>query len=120
MSGIKTHKDLNVWQEAMNMAKKIYLITNNFPKEERFGLVSQIRRAAISIPSNIAEGAARSSHKEFVQFLYISLGSLAELETQMLLSKDLGFIDNVEVEQEIESTRKMLLGLIKHLKKRNE
>ena len=120
MGGVKTHKDLNVWQEAMNIAKKSYLITGRFPKEECYGLVSQIRRSAVSIPSNIAEGAARNSRKEFIQFLYISLGSLAELETQMLLSKELGFIEDIDISQEIEVTRKMLLGLIKHLKTRDE
>ena len=82
------------------------------------GLVSQIRRAAVSIPSNIAEGAARNSNKEFIQFLYISLGSLAELETQLLLSKELGFLKNEEINGSIVRIRKMLLGLIKHLRRK--
>jgi four helix bundle protein len=90
MGKIKTHKDLNVWKESMTLAKEVYRLTKNFPKEETFGLVSQMRRAAVSIPSNIAEGAARNSNKEFIQFLHVSLGSLAELETQLLLSKELG------------------------------
>ena len=73
------HKDLDVWKESMNLAREVYLLTQTFPKEERYGITSQIRRSAVSIPSNIAEGAARSSDKEYIQFLYISLGSLAEL-----------------------------------------
>jgi four helix bundle protein len=116
MSGIKTHKDLDVWKEAMTLAKEIYRLTANFPKEETYGLVSQIRRAAVSIPSNIAEGAARNSSKEFIQSLYVSLGSLAELETQLLLSRELGFLKNDGTNGSIERIRKMLLGLIKHLK----
>ena len=113
---MKTHKDLDVWKEAMTLAKRIYKLTADFPKEETYGLVSQIRRAAVSIPSNIAEGAARNSNKEFIQFLYVSLGSLAELETQLLLSRELGFLKNEEIDGSIERIRKMLLGLIKHLK----
>ncbi|NQE51971.1 hypothetical protein C5S29_00160 [ANME-1 cluster archaeon GoMg3.2] len=80
--------------------------------------MSQIRRAAVSIPSNIAEGAARNSNKEFIQFLYVSLGSLAELETQLLLSKELGFLKNDEIHGSIVRIRKMLLGLIKHLRRK--
>jgi len=118
MSGVKTHKDLDVWKEALILAKETYKLTANFPKEETYGLVSQIRRAAVSIPSNIAEGAARSSNKEFIQFLYVSLGSLAELETQLLLSRKLGFLKNEEINGSIERIRRMLLGLIKHLKRK--
>ena len=118
MSTLQTHKDLDVWKESMKLAKQMYLVTAKFPKEETYGLVSQIRRSAISIPSNIAEGAARNSHKEFVQFLYISLGSLAELETQLLLSKEIGIIEGDQMENNIEHIRKMLLGLIKYLKRR--
>ncbi len=93
-------------------------MTRNFPKEELFGLVSQMRRAAVSVPSNIAEGAARNSPKDFVRFLYIALGSLAELETQLLLSRDLGFTDDEESGEGINRVRRMLIGLIKSLKKR--
>jgi len=81
-----------------------------------YGLVSQIRRAAVSVPSNIAEGAARNSDKEFTQFLSVSLGSLAELETQILLSRELGFLKDNGIDGSIERTRKMLLGLIRHLR----
>jgi four helix bundle protein len=77
----KTDKDLDVWNRATDLAAEVYSITGQFPKEELFGLVSQTRRAAVSVPSNIAEGAARSSRKEYIQFLYVALGSIAELET---------------------------------------
>lgn len=119
---IKTHKNLDVWNKAMEFAEKIYCITINFPKEEQFGLISQIRRSAISVPTNIAEGSARNSDKEFVQFLYVALGSLSEIETQLLLAKRLKFINKKEndvfdVFNDIESIRKMLLGLIRFLKR---
>ena len=96
---LKTHKDLDVWNKAMDLAEQLYLLTGRFPKEEQFGLTSQIRRAAVSIASNIAEGAARNSNKEFLQFLYIALGSAAEIETQLLLAKRLKFLkeDNLFV-----------------------
>lgn len=76
MGEIRTHKDLNVWKDSITLAKELYRLTENFPKEETYGLASQMRRAAVSIPSNIAEGAARNSTKEFIQFLYIALGFL--------------------------------------------
>lgn len=91
--GVKTHKDLDVWKEAVMLVKKIYELTSVFPKEEIYGLTSQIRRAVVSIPSNIAEGAARNSTKEFIQFLYIALGSCAELDTQLIIAKELGYIN---------------------------
>jgi four helix bundle protein len=111
------HKDLEVWKESMLLSKWIYSITSKFPKQETFGLTSQMRRCSVSIPSNIAEGAARNSNKEFIQFLYISLGSLAELETQIILSKEFGFLLDASDEIKIISVRKKLLGLIKYLKK---
>jgi len=116
MNRIKTHKDLDVWKESMALAKQVYGLTKSFPKEEIYGLVSQMRRATVSIPSNIAEGAARNSDKEFIQFLYVSLGSVAELETQLLLSRELGFLKNEEINGNVERTRKLLLGLIKYLR----
>ena len=119
MDVMKTHKDLNVWKEAMDLTAAVYLLTRSFPKEELYGLVSQMRRAAVSVPSNIAEGAARGSPREFIQFLYISLGSLAELETQFLLSKRLGFVENSEMDGDIERIRKMLFGLIRNLRTRS-
>ncbi len=91
------HHDLQVWQEGMSLAKDIYAATASFPKEEAFGLTSQMRRSAVSVPSNIAEGAARGGKKEFLQFLVISRGSLLELETQIILAKDLGFVADCQV-----------------------
>ena len=79
-------KKLNIWVNAMSLVKDVYLLTSNFPKEEKFGLISQINRCSISIPSNIAEGSSRSSNKEFSHFIKIALGSLFELETQIILS----------------------------------
>jgi four helix bundle protein len=110
------HKELDVWKESMLLAKEVYLLTKSFPKEELYGITSQIRRASVSVPSNISEGAARNSDKEFVQFLYISLGSISELETQIILSKDLGFVTNLDILTKIETIKKKLLGLIKYLK----
>lgn len=84
-------KELRIWQDAMTLAKNVYLSTAQFPASEKFGLISQFNRAAVSIPSNIAEGAGRESVKEFSHFISIALGSAYELETQMLLSENLGF-----------------------------
>lgn len=93
----KPHKKLKVWQEAIRLTEMVYEVTNNFPKEEKFGLVMQMRRSAISIASNIAEGAARYNNKEKIQFFLIARGSISELDTQLEISKRLGFInpDNV-------------------------
>jgi len=89
---IKSYKDLFVWQKGINLVIEIYRLTNSFPRTEMYGLISQIRRAAVSIPSNIAEGRCRSTRKDFVQFLRIANGSAAELETQLILSNKLSFI----------------------------
>ncbi len=107
---------MDVWNKSIELAEKIYKVTSSFPKEEQYGIVSQIRRSVVSISSNIAEGAARNSKKEFIQFLYIALGSLSELETQLILAVRLEFIKDNNVFSEIESIRKMLLGLIRFLK----
>lgn len=90
----KSFKDLVVWQKAMDLAVAVYQMTKTFPKDELFGLVSQMRRSSVSIASNIAEGEARKSKKEFAHFLGISLGSKAELETQILLCERVGLIDS--------------------------
>lgn len=111
---ITNHKDLEVWKKSIELSKNVYIITKKFPKEEIYGLTSQIRRAVVSVASNIAEGAARNSDKEFIHFLYISLGSLAELETQLIISKDIGYLDKIDIN--LEEIRKMILGLIKYLK----
>ena len=91
-----SYRDLIVWQKGMLLCKEVYLLTKKFPKEEVYGLTSQIRRCAISIPSNIAEGKARSSDKEFIRFLQISLGSVYELQTQLELSEQLNYINNID------------------------
>jgi four helix bundle protein len=88
---IKDYKDLLVWQKSLLLAKQIYVLTKHFPSEEKFGLVSQMRRASVSVPSNIAEGQARNTTGEFVQFISHAEGSLAELDTQIRLSQDLEF-----------------------------
>jgi len=113
---MKTHKDLNIWKISMNLVTLTYQITKNFPKEEQYGLTNQIRRSAISVPSNIAEGSARASQKELVYFLHIALGSLAELETQFIIAKNLEFIttnDEEAINKTITSLIKMLSAYIK-------
>lgn len=112
---MRTHKDLKVWQNSIKLVTTIYTVTNSFPREELFGLTSQIRRAAVSIPSNIAEGAARRSKKEFTQFLYIALGSQQELDTQLIISYNLRYIDSNmynSISTELNTLGKMIMGLI--------
>ncbi len=112
------YKDLEIWKESIKLVADIYKITEAYPKNEVFGIVSQIRRAAISIPSNIAEGTVKHSDKETLRFLDIALGSLAELDTQMLISENLGFINNYkDIEQKISKVRALLTGLIKYYDK---
>ena len=101
---IKEYKDLKIWQKGIEIVSDIYILTKKFPKEELYGLTSQIRRSAISIPSNIAEGFRRYHNKEYRQFLYISLGSCAELETQIAIAKNLKYITE---EKEIGLTEKL-------------
>jgi four helix bundle protein len=115
---MRTHKDLNVWMNSMALAEKIYRLTADFPKEEMYGLTSQIRRSAVSTPSNIAEGSARNSTKEFIQFLYIALGFAAELETQLILSKNLGFLTDLNILEDLGRVRSQLINLIKSLKEK--
>ena len=91
---VQSYKDLIVWRKAIDMVDMIYQITRNFPKEELYGLTNQLRRAAVSIPSNIAEGHARASTAEFLRFLSIARGSLAEVETQLLIAQRLGYLTN--------------------------
>jgi len=118
---MKTHKDLDVWKKAMGLARLVYDETRKFPASEAYGLTSQMRRAAVSVPSNIAEGAARGGSKEFIRFLRIALGSLAELETQIILSADLGFVKETEgLLKEGEDARRLILGLVRHLEFRHQ
>jgi len=90
----RKHHDLQVWQLGMKLVKDVYAMTGGFPDAEKFGLCSQMQRAAVSIPSNIAEGAARTGNREFLHFLSIARGSLCELETQLMISKELGYTDD--------------------------
>ena len=115
---MKTHKDLDVWKDYICLVKDIYLVTKDFPNDELFGLTSQIRRCAVSIPSNIAEGSARNHAREFIQFLYISLGSLSELETQLIIAQEIGYLRNYNFSL-VNKIKKMLLGLIKYTKSKS-
>jgi len=118
---MKTHKDLDVWKTSVEMVTNVYQVTRNFPKEEIYGLTNQMRRAAVSVPSNIAEGAGRNSSKEFIQFLNFSTGSLSELETQLIISYNLKYINDEQKQNmdiQINTIFKMLSGLIQSVKKR--
>lgn len=107
------HYGLEVWREAMRLVREVYRLTASFPDEERFGLTSQMRRSAVSIPSNIAEGAARGGTQELLRFLRIARGSLAELDTQLLIARDLGFApDGRNVQDEIQLLAARLNALI--------
>lgn len=115
----RKHQELKVWQESMALVKDIYHSTQEFPREEIYALTSQMRRAAISVPSNIAEGAARTGDREFLQFLSIARGSLSELETQLILAGDLNYIQkNQPVIDRIDRIFALLGGLIKSLQGR--
>ncbi len=118
-----TFKQLKIWQLGMNIAKAIYEISAKFPSEEKFGLISQIRRCAVSIPSNIAEGSGRGSDKELKHFLEIALGSVYELETQLILSEKLEIsneLNNNLIHEQISELEKMIVGFIKKIKMETE
>ena len=116
---LRTYKDLIAWKKSYELCFKIHKISRCFPRSEQFGLTSQLKRSALSIPSNIAEGYTRHSTQDYIRFLYIAYSSLAELETQLLLAKDLGYIesdifDNIIVLQN--EVQRIMYGLIKSLK----
>ena len=114
------YRDLIAWQKAMELVTHVYEITKAFPDEEKFGLVSQMRRCAVSVPSNIAEGQARNSRGEFLQFLGIARGSTAELTTQLLLAENLGYLtDSKNTIEMVEEVGRILSGLIKSLRTNN-
>jgi four helix bundle protein len=114
------YKELKVWQKAVELTKLIYELTKTFPQEEKFGLTNQIRRASVSIPSNIAEGAGRNSDKEFVQFLAIAAGSSYEVETQLIIAIELKYVENREdVFKLIEEIQKMLFTFSNKLKNKH-
>lgn len=114
------HKDLEAWKKSIELVTMVYSEVKNFPDEERFGLVSQIKRAAISILSNIAEGAARFSDKEILRFLDISLGSLAELETQFIIAENLGYFNNTNIYKAFNENTAIITGLKKYLLKKTQ
>jgi four helix bundle protein len=120
--GIKrAHKKLDVWKESVSLATEIYKMTEMFPKEEIYGLTSQMRRAVVSVSSNIAEGAARHSNKEFAQFLNVSGGSLSELDTQLEIALNLGYLSKdtkQDIDEQISGISAKLAGLIKHVRKK--
>jgi four helix bundle protein len=115
---IKNYKELKVWQKSYRLCLEVYRVTKGFPKEELFGLTSQMRRVALSIPSNIAEGYGRKTTLEYIRFLYIAYGSICELETQTLLAGDLGYTKNdriFELQSDIGEVERMLKAHIKSL-----
>ena len=119
---LKSYRDLLVWQRAMELVLLVYRVSSEFPRQEIYGLTSQIRRASISVPSNIAEGYGRATRKEYLQFLSIAQGSLKELETQAILAERLNYATTAQVEKllaEAERVGKMLGGLIRSLKTEN-
>jgi len=118
---IKDYRDLEVWQEAMRLAEAVYMCTKTLPREETYGLVAQLRSAAVSVAANIAEGQARNTQGEFRQFLGIACGSLAELETEVMLAARVGLIaspKSSELLKVCQTTGKMLNGLLRALRRR--
>jgi four helix bundle protein len=116
----KPHKRLDVWNKSIDLTVEIYKLSETFPRAEVYGLTGQMRRAAVSIPSNIAEGAARQTKKEFINYLHMAQGSLSELDTQLVISSRLEYISidtYKEIENKTETISKMLTGLIKSLKR---
>ncbi len=115
---IKSFKDLEIWKKGIKLVEDVYAVTKTFPKEEIYGLTSQLRRSAVSIPSNISEGFARFHDKEYKKFLYVSLGSCAELTTQIIIASRLKYIDKTKADTflyNIDEISKMTMGLIKKL-----
>src|SRR3972149_712476 len=118
---IQSYQELEVWQRGMELAERIYQLTKAFPTQEQYGMTSQMRRAAVSIPANIAEGWGRTGTKEFQRFLQIALGSLRELETHLMLSQRVGLSQETQVKPLLEITTilgKQILSLMRSLEKR--
>ncbi len=119
----KPYTELNVWIYSRELVKQLYILTKDFPKEEVYSLTSQMRRAAISIPSNIAEGVARNHDKETIQFLHISKGSIYELETQLYLSYDIGYLNEEKLSiilNKIEDCKKLISGFINYYRNKSQ
>jgi four helix bundle protein len=122
MMASKSYRDLIVWQKAMDLVDQVYFVSGDFPREENFGLTGQIRRCAVSIPSNIAEGQGRNSQKEFQRFLKIALGSLAELDTQLEIAMRQGYLQQEQhqsFEDQIGEVRRLLYGLLRSMRPEN-
>jgi len=120
---MRNHKDLDVWNEAIEMSRLVYQLTSGFPQSEQFGLVSQMRRASVSVASNIAEGAARQGAKEFLKFLSIAAGSASELDTQLEISKrvEMGDTSGLErVQEAVNKVSKMLQGLMRSIRSKSQ
>ena len=118
MSKVVSYKDLDIWKKGIELVKNIYQITECFPKSEMYGLTSQLRRCAVSIPSNVAEGFRRQYSKEFKQFLSVAIGSAAELETQIIIAKELNYIDTqteAKVLETVDHLSRMIFNLNKKL-----
>jgi len=114
-------ENLEVWKKSIILVKEVYDLVKFFPKEENYALSDQVRRCVVSVPSNIAEGSGRNSSKEFVQFLYIALGSINELETQLIIAKEVGYLKDItEIRNKILQIKKMLNSLITSIKRKNE
>lgn len=117
---VKPHKKLDVWKKSIDLVKGVYVLTKEYPHNEFYGLVTQMRRSSISVPANIAEGAARNTKKEFIQFLHMAQGSLSELDTHIEISLALAYVDEKgisELSSLMDAIDKMLTGLIKSLKR---
>ncbi len=123
MSKVESYRDLEVWKQTKDLVTNIYRVTKTFPKDEQFGLVNQLRRAAISIPSNIAEGCGRNHFKDSTQFFFISRGSLYEVETQIIIAFDLGYLTESEqagIIDKIKSCKRLLNGFINYFQNRGD
>jgi len=122
MSKLTSYQELEVWKQAKDLVRVVYDLTKKFPKDEQFGLTNQLRRAAVSIPSNIAEGCGRNHFKDSLQLFFISRGSLYEVETQILISFDLGYINNEDLKiiiEKINSGKRLLNGFINYFQSRS-
>ncbi len=123
MGKVESYQDLEVWKQTKDLVRHIYQVTKAFPKEEQFGLTNQLRRAAISIPSNIAEGCGRNHSKDSIQFFFVSRGSLYEVETQIIIAFDLGYISSEEqttILNSIKSCKRLLNGFINYFQNRSD
>ena len=116
---MRPHENLRAWREGMSLVEEIYRVTHFFPESERFGLISQLRRAAVSVPSNIAEGAARGSLLDYIRFLHIARGSLSEVDTQLQIAERLGYcLLDEALQSQVSNVFSQLGGLIKHLQRK--